>query len=156
MGCQVPQDIGARNGHQIMLWYALTLLFVGGTIPSNMVEGWSGISSTTTTAAITVNEWVVPVRSLSGLAPPSGGAAYVEMEESDTIDVGGTETMTYTAAIYRNEDAYWTCRTASAQLWRPRACSSLAPIRSRIPPASTYTPPQPRRCRERCPFRRDR
>lgn len=36
----------------------------------------------------------------------------MEMEEPDTIDVGGTETMTYTAAIYRNEDAYWTCRTS--------------------------------------------
>ena len=48
----------------------------------------------------------MPVRSLSGLAPPSGGTAYVDMEEPDTIDVGGTETMTYTAAIYRNEDAY--------------------------------------------------
>lgn len=96
-----------------MLWYALTALFVGGTILSNMVEGRSGIASTVTTAAITVDEWVVPVRSLSGLAPPSGGASYVEMAEPDTVDVGGTEVMTYTAVIFRNGDSYWSCRTAA-------------------------------------------
>ena len=107
-----------------MLWYALTMLFVGGTILSHSVEERTGIATTQTTAAMTVSEWIVPVRSLSGLAPPKpSGESYVVLDEPDTVDVGGTEVMEYSAAVFSNVeydpfgdlvagDSYYTCRMA--------------------------------------------
>lgn len=94
-----------------MLWYGVVMLFVGGTIFSYVVDGYSGVGSTRVTAPVDVGYWVIPVETLSGFVPEKYGQTHVEMEAPVTLAVGDTETMEYIAGIYVNGDDYWTCAT---------------------------------------------
>ena len=104
-----------------MLWYGLVMLFVGGTVFSAVVDGRSGIGTTETSAFVGVGYWAVPVHSLSGFVPEVYGELYVEMEEPEELQVGGTEVMTYVAGVYANGHSYWTCETP-ARTEMPAPC----------------------------------